>query len=50
MRLSLEEKTYLHKILNHLTDAPGYYEVTDEEKSKITYPLFKKFRLELQGY
>lgn len=50
MRLSLEEKKYLHKILDHLTDRTGYYEVTDEEREHITYPLFKKFQLELIGF
>lgn len=50
MRLSLDEKKYLYKILDHLTDRTGYYEVTDDERERITYPLFKKFRLELRGY
>lgn len=50
MRLTLEEKTYLYKILDNLTDRTGYYEVTDDERERITYPLFKKFRLELRGF
>lgn len=50
MRLSKAEKEYLYKILDHLTDSTGYYEVTDDEREKITYPLFKKFRTELRGY
>lgn len=49
MRLSLEEKKYLFKILDHLTDRTGYYEVNDFERDHITYPLFKKFKMELLG-
>lgn len=49
MRLSLEEKKYLFKILDHLTDRTGYYEVKDGECERMTYPLFKKFKMELLG-
>lgn len=49
MRLSLEEKKYLHKILDHLTDPTGYYEVTPFEREHLAYPLYKKFKQELTG-
>lgn len=50
MRLSKDEKEYLYKILDHLTDRTGYYEVNDWERENITYPLFKKFRMEIRCF
>ena len=50
MRLTKAEKGYLFKILDNLTDRTGYYEVTDQERRNLTYPLFKKFRYEIRGF
>lgn len=49
MRLSLEEKKYLHKILDHLTDESGCYHATAFEREHLAFPLFRKFEQELTG-
>lgn len=49
MRLSLEEKKYLYKVLDHLTDATGYYHASAFERQYLAYPLFKKFKKEITG-
>lgn len=50
MRLTKEEKEFLFKVLDHLTDRTHYCEIGEKEANMIAWPLFKKFRLEVRGY